>query len=264
MHRSGTSALAGTLSLLGVDFGTDLIGANSGNPRGHFELAAAVVLNDILLRRTFSSRWKESFHLPANWRDKVDLQALPTARSLDLPPGQPCGIKDPRMCRLVPVWLELLAIRNLRPRFIIALRPPTEVAASLERRDGLSQAVSQTLWLEHLAAAERDTREYPRAFITMEALLGDTETSGRRLTRFLDLPEPNFSHFRSLKEFLDKRLRHHNRSSSGSMTSASLSEELYNLLALAASEATPDDERFRSRIDQLLENATHGTGTPAT
>lgn len=256
MHRSGTSALAGTLSLLGVDFGSDLIGANSGNPRGHFELTSAVELDDILLRRTFGSRWKESFHLPANWRDKVDLQTLATARSLELPPGQPCGIKDPRMCRLVPVWLELLAIRNLRPRFIIALRPPAEVAASLETRDGLSKTLSQTLWLEHLATAERDTREYPRTFITMEALLGDTEAAVLRLTRFLDLPEPNSSQFQSLSEFLDTGLRHHNRSHSESVTSVNPLEDVHNLLTLVASETIPDDEIFRSQIDQLMRTVT--------
>lgn len=256
MHRSGTSALAGALSLLGVDFGTDLIGANDGNPRGHFELTAAVELNDVLLRRTFGSRWKLPFCLPLDWRNAVDLHKVPAAQSLEFPAGHPCGIKDPRMCRLVPIWLELLARRNLRPHFVVALRPPAEVAASLERRDGLSPADSRDLWLEHLAAAERDTRGYPRTFITMEALLSEPDISARQLALFLSLPEPDSSRLDSIHEFLDGDLRHHNAADRTPVSGrADVAEEFYDLLTQVAFGATPDDEAFRLRVDQLLLSA---------
>lgn len=255
MHRSGTSALAGTLNLLGVDFGSNLIGANPGNPRGHFELTAAVELDDIFLRRIFGSRWKQPFYLPADWRDAVDLHRLPTARALKLPVGQPCGLKDPRMCRLVPIWLELLAMRNLRPHFVVVLRPPAEVAASLERRDGLSLADSRTLWLEHLAAAERDTRDHPRTFITMEALLSDTTSSANRLARFLHLPEPDSSCLSALDEFLDGNLRHHKASThEPTPPYTDVADGFYDLLTQAATETTPDDEAFKLRVDRLLQS----------
>ncbi|HEY8902174.1 MAG TPA: hypothetical protein VIM48_00615 [Chthoniobacterales bacterium] len=245
--------MAGTLSLLGVDFGTDLIGANDGNPRGHFELTAAVELNDVLLRRTFGSRWKLPFRLPPNWRNAVDLCRLPTAQPLEFPAGHPCGIKDPRMCRLIPIWLELLAQRNLKPHFVVALRPPAEVAASLERRDGLSPADSRDLWLEHLAAAERDTRAYPRTFITMEALLSEPDISARRLALFLSLPEPNSSRLDSIHEFLDGNLRHHNAVDRSPVSAhVDIADEFYDLLTQVASGAMPDDEAFRLEADQLL------------
>ena len=37
MHRSGTSAMAGCLHVLGIPIGKDLMQANAANPKGYFE-----------------------------------------------------------------------------------------------------------------------------------------------------------------------------------------------------------------------------------
>ena len=49
MHRSGTSALARTISLLGARLPSDLVGPNEGNPHGHWEPQEIVNLNDKML-----------------------------------------------------------------------------------------------------------------------------------------------------------------------------------------------------------------------
>src|SRR6476659_4433467 len=49
MHRSGTSALAGTLGLLGVTLPTDLLGPFPGNPKGHFESTALYMIHERML-----------------------------------------------------------------------------------------------------------------------------------------------------------------------------------------------------------------------
>jgi hypothetical protein len=46
-------------------------------------------------------------------------------------------IKDPRMCRFVPLWLDATREFGAEPKAIIPVRNPIEVAASLLRRDGL-------------------------------------------------------------------------------------------------------------------------------
>jgi hypothetical protein len=229
MHRSGTSALAGMLQHLGVDFGDDLIGATSGNPKGHFELTTAVQMNDHLLRRVFGSRWKTPFRLPTDWRDRVDVDALAFEYRLRLAAGRVCGLKDPRMCRLVPIWRSLLSRRSLRPRFILALRRPAEVAASLHARDGLSLEAGRALWLEHICAAERDTRDADRIFVTYESLLGDSFGVARRLGDFLSLPAPSEGQLGDLAQFLDRDLRHHSHNAPQRVESIDAADLLYNL-----------------------------------
>jgi hypothetical protein len=56
---------------------------------------------------------------------------------------------------------------------LLVLRHPDEVAASLAVRDDLPTAVSLTLWLHHMLAAEQATRGYPRHVLSYEALLQD-------------------------------------------------------------------------------------------
>ena len=49
MHRSGTSALAGTLGLLGAALPNNMLGATGSNPKGHFESAAVLGINKQIL-----------------------------------------------------------------------------------------------------------------------------------------------------------------------------------------------------------------------
>ena len=49
MHRSGTSAIAGTLAIVGAKAPRTLMAANSGNARGYWESVRLVELNDEIL-----------------------------------------------------------------------------------------------------------------------------------------------------------------------------------------------------------------------
>ena len=55
MHRSGTSALAGMLSLLGIQFGRSLFPPQADNPRGYWEHREIVDLDDRMLMALGSS-----------------------------------------------------------------------------------------------------------------------------------------------------------------------------------------------------------------
>ena len=51
MHRSGTSATAGALTLLGADAGSRLAPPRPENPKGFFELVPLVTAHDEILAR---------------------------------------------------------------------------------------------------------------------------------------------------------------------------------------------------------------------
>ena len=60
----------------------------------------------------------------------------------------------------------VLAEFGAAPLFVIPVRHPFEVAASLARRNGFSEAKALSLWLGHFLSVERDTRGFPRSFVT--------------------------------------------------------------------------------------------------
>lgn len=71
-------------------------------------------------------------------------------------------LKDPRVCRLLPLWLNLLDKRNCRATFICITRHLMEVMRSLKTRNKFSSWKGYLLWLKHILDAEQGSRGGPR------------------------------------------------------------------------------------------------------
>ena len=177
MHRSGTSALSGTLWRLGLDLGSNLMPPEEGsNSLGFFEHNSIVPIHEILLR-SMGSHWSDTEAFADGWLEsdaaaearagirKVLDHDFPAARARDW------GMKDPRLCRFVRLWRPLL--NSVQPCFILVRRDPREVAASLEARDGMAWDAALRLWWRYMSEAERDTRGEVRIFVDYDQLLGD-------------------------------------------------------------------------------------------
>ncbi len=181
MHRSGTSAVAGCLNRLGVDFGPRLMPATEDNPRGYYEHIDIVNLHDRLLLALGGS-WDETRPLPSGWLLNDALTGSYRAELLallqrDLPTAPLWGIKDPRLCRLLPWWEPIWAATGTQPLYVIVRRRPSEVAASLARREGFSNGKSHLLWLLHVVEAERWSRAGQRVFIDFQNFLTDWQAA---------------------------------------------------------------------------------------
>ena len=96
-------------------------------------------------------------------------------------------LKDPRLSRLLPLWLPALERVGAAPSAVIALRHPAAVARSLAVRNGLSLETSLLLWLRHVLDAERLTRSMPRDFASYDALLADWRGVASRIGQRLGL-----------------------------------------------------------------------------
>ena len=68
MHRSGTSALGGVVSMLGAAAPKTLLPANGGNPRGYWESLPLERANNDLLASA-GSRWDDWRALNPQWID---------------------------------------------------------------------------------------------------------------------------------------------------------------------------------------------------
>jgi hypothetical protein len=176
MHRSGTSVFTGVLEALGVELSPHLMPSHADNPSGYWEHLEIVEVHDALLH-AFGSCWHEVCPLPDRWwlDERVDKYRAKIAAILrrDFGDTPLWGLKDPRLCRLLPLWLPLLRELRCAPHFALVGRSPWAIARSLHKRDQFSESKSLLLWLEHLLEAERGSRGFPRGFTTYEALLAD-------------------------------------------------------------------------------------------
>lgn len=238
MHRSGTSALAGTLAHLGVPLGDHLLEAGPDNPKGYWEHKDIVMLHERLLTE-LGSGWDDVRPLPPRWVDSdparraaSDLEAL-LARDFDR--MRLWAVKDPRICRLLPLWLEVLGRRRVRPVVVLMIRNPSEVSASLAARSQLLAPVGEILWLRHVFDAEQASRGVSRSVITYTDLL---DNPSRTVTTALlalgvETPPTPAGQQQSLSRFIDRRDRHHEHAAAGAFDTpfAAIADAAYGVLA---------------------------------
>ncbi len=214
MHRSGTSALARAINLLGYDLPKTLIGAAPSNETGHWESVLVQRFNDELLK-SISSFWFD-------WRD-VDPAwfASPAAAEFrekgrdvlaqEYGASSAIVLKDPRICRILPFWLELLRASDFRPVVVIPLRNPVEVAASLKKRNGFELQAGYLMWLRHVLDAEVSSRGVPRFFTDYDSLLDDWREMvvKARMRLGIDWPQHPDAVSDQIDAFLSDKYRHH-------------------------------------------------------
>lgn len=213
MHRSGTSALAGALNALGVDFGPQTMPSSEANPKGYFEHVGIYRAHELLLAK-LSRSWSDLRPFPENWLHNPLVnefrQTLKELIQQDFGSSSLWGVKDPRMCRLLPVWFYLFDELEITPSVLIPIRHPTEVSESLWRRDGLDREQGGLLWMLHLMETEQATRGRPRMFLRFSDLLADPNKIISQVADAFQLDWPNREQATILNEFIEPAL-HHNQ-----------------------------------------------------
>ncbi len=214
MHRSGTSLLAGSCKLLGADLGGRMMDAGQDNVMGFWEHDEIVHLHDEILER-LGFAWDDVRALPDKWWTYQSIQPQRAAlRSLLLRDfgKAPLGcVKDPRLCRLLPLWQELLQELGWEPLYLLAGRDPAEIVASLQTRNGFSAEKSALLTLRHLLEAEVGSRSGRRAFVDYGVLLQDWRGTLKPIWEKLGLAWPADASTveTEAERFVHKELRHH-------------------------------------------------------
>jgi len=176
MHRSGTSALTRMFSLVGCALSKTLIGSHEGNELGHWESHTIAAFDEELLGSA-GSAWDDFQPVHPEWyRSPLLPRFIERGSALlnhEYDDAPLFVLKDPRMCRLAPFWLQVFERSNIRPAIIMPLRHPLEVAASLSRRDGMDRNYAQLLWLRHVLDAEAASRGRERLFVSYDQLMLD-------------------------------------------------------------------------------------------
>ncbi|AER55140.1 hypothetical protein DSC_02435 [Pseudoxanthomonas spadix BD-a59] len=193
MHRSGTSAITRVLNLLGVPLGDDLLQAAEDNSKGFWEHNQAVAINEKLFA-ALDRHWHDIREMPDGWMEHpAALEAREEIAALvrtELGANRLWAVKDPRICRLAPLWLSVVAQEGAEAKAIVVARDPREVALSLQKRDGWTLAHSYLMWTQHLVEAFEATAGVARAMVTYDGLLDDWRGNVQRIGSELGLDWP--------------------------------------------------------------------------
>jgi len=251
MHRSGTSACTGVLGLLGVDLGAKLLAASATNQSGYWEHAEIVAVHDQLLMALGSS-WDDPGPLPEGWW-KSETAAGYRARlreivTRDFGAAPLWALKDPRLCRLLPFWIPLLAELECEPLWVLLARHPAESIRSLEKRERFASEKSELLWLRYTLEAERETQHRNRVIITLDQLMQAWEQPLSRVQAALGLPWPVSPERAAaqVKEFLDPQKRHHQ-----APETSGLSPWTRDAYAALAAGANGDEAKMAAMMERI-------------
>lgn len=264
MHRSGTSALAGVIGQLGMHASDNLIPSDSStNPKGFWENQDVVVAHEELLR-ALSRTWDDARQLPVGW-DVSEAAILASERireilERDYLSNAPSVIKDPRMCRFVPLWIALLKKLDVKPLFLLIVRHPFEVADSLKLRDGICRERACLLWLVHYVEALKHAAEESYILVAYDQLLDEQTDLLYRVFEGLGV-KVQFTRTESecaVGSFLDCSLKHHTaREDSGPGAAATeaiiLAESLYEDISESGGVIARDAlARYEVKLSELL------------
>ena len=267
MHRSGTSALSRSLNLVGCDLPKTLMKpVPNNNGAGFWESQPIWEMNIRLLRST-GSDWSDWRPFDSGWyvspkagSFREQAQALLHQEFGD---SRLFVLKDPIICRLLPFWIEELETFGAEPRFVLPIRNPLDVAASLKQRDGISDSCGYLIWLRHVLEAESGSRNLRRAYLRYETLLSEPHAIMDRLGRDLDVSWPKRASVHAhteIERFLSPELHHHHSDDAAFLTNPVLSRWLGQCFELfnrwCREEVCETDVALLDRIRSAFDEAT--------
>jgi GT2 family glycosyltransferase/LPS sulfotransferase NodH len=195
MHRSGTSVVAQLLDACGFDLGGPLLQESvSDNSDGYWEHAEVVAINEGLLDaldRTWHGGHGASA-LPEGWLSWP--QTLEAERQLkiivqrELTQYSTWVVKDPRFCRLMPLWGRVLKALAVSYQVVHCIRHPKEVTASLATRQDMPTELAYNIWQVHQTDLLRDCRDVMRIPVSYDALMREPEAVLTELLSALRAP----------------------------------------------------------------------------
>jgi GT2 family glycosyltransferase len=261
MHRSGTSAVTRGLQLLGINLGDSLLPPVPGdNDKGFWEDQDIYQLNERLLSRLNTS-WHalrpisaEELLSPELQPEREQALAILQERTAT---DAIFAFKDPRTSILLPFWQDVFRRLEIADAYVVAIRNPLSVAASLHQRNQIEQEKALCLWVKYTLAGARYTRDKPTVVIDYDLMLENPVHHLQRIAAALSLPPIDASSAEVRQytdEFLSKKLRHSQHDHRvEKVTSPGVPGELYAALIDSADEHSRFDAYKHSAIWDVAE-----------
>jgi hypothetical protein len=212
MHRSGTSAITRSLSVMDVSLGNNLIPpVELNNAKGFWEDVEINAINNQMLL-ALGTDW---YRLAPIEQDDIELLnkkgyliGAVTLLCQKTEGVTVLGLKDPRIIKLLPFWQKVIEKCKLNPSYVITLRHPLSVVKSLAQRDGLDARHGYLLWMGHVIASLSGTNGCDRVLVDYDCLMQSPEFEVNRIAKSLDFKVDPMELQVYQAEFLDENLRH--------------------------------------------------------
>jgi len=214
MHRSGTSALARVLNLLGAELPEGLLAPGYGNSLGYWESKRLMEINDEILL-AMGRTWDDPRQIPSAWfRSRTAYtfhERLREVIASEYGDDPLIVIKEPRICRLAPLYLDVLDALGIRSYVVLPVRHPVEIIRSIGERDDLHPATTELLWLRYVLDAEKASRSCRRVWTSYDRLLHSWAPTVQSIASGLDIIWPNGADKVApvIEKFLRPRHRHY-------------------------------------------------------
>jgi hypothetical protein len=214
MHRSGTSALARGLQMLGVYLGNNFLDTRPDNPTGYWEDKNIYELNERLLA-ALGLKWEEVALIDDTRWHRPEIEVL-LAEAVEYLRSQfvshPLwGFKDPRTIRLLPFWQSVLRRLDVHECYLVVIRNPRSVAQSLLKRHGMDEITAHFLWLVYMVPYLSEIAGKPFIVADYDMVMADPRQQIERIARGLKIPLDE-SATTAIEQFaggfLDPNLRH--------------------------------------------------------
>ena len=212
-HRSGTSAVAGTLAHLGLDLGPELLGAGSdgSNPTGHWESLPLVRVHDQLLRRK-DLAWDTEVlpeHQPRKWGAlRARTQLVNILRQCR---GDVFALKDPRMCLFPELWVEVAYLAGIQLAPLYVYRSAKAIVASLQERNQFTLRHATAVAGAYFTGMRKWNQLAPAGYeITYTGLLEDWRLELEEALEVLGMSwSVSMEQAAAVESFLNPELNHH-------------------------------------------------------
>ena len=212
MHRSGTSAVARLLNMMGAYFAPPelVMPPTEYNEKGYWERWDVFQVHEEMLHELgmawdrvgrFDVRRLAEPEFVKKFRPRVEKILL------DLDAKRPWFVKDPRLNLFLPFWRPLLEV----PACIHVYRSPIQVAQSLRKREGFSLHLVLALWEQYSLLGLVHSAGLPSLWVSYHDLMAQpVETTHRlhALLRELDVQGLRLPSEKEIRAFIEPRLYH--------------------------------------------------------
>ncbi len=201
MHRSGTSALAGSLQQHGLCLG-QVHEWNPHNQKGNRESQQVMELNDAVLSLN-DAAWDKPPTETLKWDSEVAERRDEILYSLSSI-GSACGFKDPRTLITLDFWLDAAEDFQLIGTF----RHPLAVAKSLKARSGMQIDQGLFLWSVYNASLLQKLQQVSFPLVCFDAPAIKYQKDLQALYKSVGLTELTNASDGGSRSFFEHRLRH--------------------------------------------------------